>query len=63
VSKESSTAIEERIIEIINELQAQSRFCDAAIADMSLFNAKGYLPELREALAYAEELLLGVANV
>ena len=42
----SSQIVEREIIGFIGELQLQGRYTDAAILDMDLFHAKGYLPEL-----------------
>jgi hypothetical protein len=42
----SSQIVERELVGFIAELQLQGRYVDAALLDIAIFHAKGYLPEL-----------------
>jgi hypothetical protein len=53
----SSQILERELTGFIAELQRQGRHTDAALLDMALFEAKGYLPYLIELRDKWDELL------
>jgi hypothetical protein len=44
----SSRILEHQLISVYCELQRQGMHCEAALLDMGIFRAKGYLPKLME---------------
>ena len=42
----SSQIAERELVALVSQLQQQGRHCDAAVLDMAIFHAKGYLPDL-----------------
>jgi hypothetical protein len=52
----SSQIVEREICGYIAELQQQGRHTDAALLDMALFHAQGYLPRLCEVRDEAERI-------
>lgn len=42
----SSQIVERELVGLVRRLLQQGRYCDAAVLDMAIFHAKGYLPDL-----------------